>query len=192
MELDSSMNQQAKSEFNTWVESHTEDLYKWALHKVSNSELAKDFVQDTFLSAAEKIDTFKGDSSPKTWLFSILNHKIIDHYRKKVHQTVAFEDQLFSNYFEHDGGWQEQQKPTDWHVDDESHLLDNYDFQQVLKKCLDALPEKWSTSVKLKYLMEKNGEEICQELGISPSNFWQIVHRAKLQLRECIENNWYN
>jgi RNA polymerase sigma-70 factor (ECF subfamily) len=38
--------------------------------------------------------------------------------------------------------------------------------------------------------MGKKGEEICQELGITPTNFWQIMHRAKLQLRECIENNW--
>ena len=65
-----------------WVESYTENLHSWAFHKVSDGELAKDLVQDTFLAAAEKIESFKGDSSPKTWLFSILNHKIIDHYRK--------------------------------------------------------------------------------------------------------------
>lgn len=181
-----------KSELQLWVDTYTPDLYKWALHKVSNSELAKDLVQDTFLSAYEKIETFRGKSSPKTWLFSILNHKIIDHYRKKVHQTVSVEDQSFSKFFEHDGGWQEQRKPNDWHIDNEPHLLDDSEFQQVLKKCMDALPEKWSTTVKLKYLMEKDGEEICHELGITPSNFWQIVHRAKLQLRDCVEKNWYN
>ncbi|MFA9391336.1 MAG: sigma-70 family RNA polymerase sigma factor [Prolixibacteraceae bacterium] len=186
------MKQNLTIEISTWVENYTTDLYRWALHKVSNSELAKDLVQDCFLSAAEKTDTFKGDSSPKTWLFSILNHKIIDHYRKKVHQTVSVEDQSFSNYFEHDGEWQEQRKPNDWHTESEGHLLDDLEFQQVLQKCMDALPEKWSTSVKLKYLMEKDGEEICQEMGITPSNFWQIVHRAKLQLRACVEKNWYN
>jgi RNA polymerase sigma-70 factor (TIGR02943 family) len=176
---------------SSWVETYTTELYKWALYKVSNSELAKDLVQDTFLSASEKIESFKGESSPKTWLFSILNHKIIDHYRKKVNQTVSVEDQTFSKFFVHDGDWQEKSKPGDWHIDDESHLLDDTEFQQVLKKCLDALPEKWSTSVKLKYLMEKGGEEICQELGITPSNFWQIVHRAKIQLRDCVDKNWF-
>ena len=73
-----------------WVESYTENLHSWAFHKVSDGELAKDLVQDTFLAAAEKIESFKGDSSPKTWLFSILNHKIIDHYRKKVNQPVRY------------------------------------------------------------------------------------------------------
>ncbi|PIY34118.1 MAG: RNA polymerase subunit sigma, partial [Bacteroidetes bacterium CG_4_10_14_3_um_filter_42_6] len=58
-------------------------------------------------------------------------------------------------------------------------------------KCLDALPDRWSLSIKLKYLMEKESEEICQELGVSPTNFWQIMHRAKLQLRDCVENKWF-
>jgi len=82
----------------TWVNQHTDALYSWAFHKVSDSELAKDLVQDTFLAAAEKMENFKGDSSPKTWLFSILNHKIIDHYRKKVHQPLALENQSDSIY----------------------------------------------------------------------------------------------
>jgi len=54
------------------VDQYTDDLLSWASYKVSDSELAKDLVQDTFLAAAEKISSFKGESSPKTWLFSIL------------------------------------------------------------------------------------------------------------------------
>jgi RNA polymerase sigma factor (sigma-70 family) len=56
-----------------WVAQYTEEMYKWALYKTSAIEIAEDLVQDTFLAAAEKLNTFKGDSSPKTWLFSILN-----------------------------------------------------------------------------------------------------------------------
>lgn len=175
-----------------WVESYTNDLYSWARHKISDTEIAADLVQDTFLAAAEKMDSFKGNSSPKTWLFSILNHKIIDYYRKKVNQPVQFDSQSFSLYFSEQGDWKESQKPKSWHEpDDEQHLLDDNEFQKVLKECLDALPEKWSLCVKLKYLTEKDGETICQELQISPSNYWQIVHRAKLQLRDCVEKKWF-
>jgi RNA polymerase sigma-70 factor (TIGR02943 family) len=175
-----------------WVDNYTSDLYSWALHKVSDAELAADLVQDAFLAAAEKLDGFKGESSPKTWLFSILNHKIIDHYRKKVNQTVPHENESLARFFEPEGAWQESKKPRNWYDDDEEeHLLDNHDFRAILKKCLDALPEKWSLCVKLKYLSGKNGEEICQELEISSSNYWQIIHRAKLQLRECVDENWF-
>ena len=173
------------------VEKYTGDMYSWALYKVSDSELAKDLVQDTFLAAAEKIESFQGESSSKTWLFSILNHKIIDVYRNKVKQSERLENQMFSTFFDSDGNWQEEKSPKDWH-DEDQHLLDDSEFQQVLQKCLDALPEKWNVCVKMKYLSEKNGEVICQELGITTTNFWQIVHRAKLQLRDCVEQNWFN
>lgn len=173
-----------------WVESYTSDLYSWALHKVSDSELAKDLVQDTFLAAAEKAQRFKGDSTPKTWLFSILNHKIIDFYRKKVRQPVRVDNQVFSTFFDEGGDWKVEKRPGQWSNEDE-HLLDDIEFQAVLKECMDELPENWNTCIKLKYLMNKNGEEICQELNITPTNFWQIVHRAKLQLRSCVEENWF-
>jgi RNA polymerase sigma-70 factor (ECF subfamily) len=175
-----------------WVEEYTNDLYLRALHKLSNSELAKDFVQETFLAAAEKFDTFEGKSSPKTWLFSILNHKIIDHYRRKVNQPLKIENQSISDFFDEGGAWNVNRTPQKWTNEDDGHLLDNDEFNHILSKCMDALPEQWSTCVKLKYLTEKKGEEICQEMNITPSNFWQLVHRAKLRLRDCIENNWYN
>lgn len=173
------------------VEQHTQELYSWALHKVSDSELAKDLVQDTFLAATEKIESFKGESSHKTWLFSILNHKIIDVYRKKVKQPIAIENDVFSKFFDTGGDWKKEERPQDWD-EEEGHLLDNSEFQAVLKKCLDALPEKWSFAVKSKYLLNKKGEEICQELEITSTNFWQIVHKAKLQLRDCVDTSWFN
>ena len=175
----------------TWVGEFTEDLYSWAFHKTSDAELAQDLVQDTFLAAAEKMDGFLGKSSPKTWLFSILNHKIIDTYRKKVNQPVRLEEQIITRFFSEEDEWKPGKRPLDWH-EKETHLLDNIDFQAILNECLESLPEKWNTCVKLKYLMNKDGNEICQELNISPSNFWQIVHRAKLQLKDCLDINWFN
>ncbi len=174
-----------------WVNEYNQEMFTWASHKVSDSEVAKDLVQDTFLAASEKISSFKGESSPKTWLFSILKYKIIDHYRAKVKQPISYDNQLLTSFFTKDGEWRSDKKPNNWD-DDENQLLDNDDFNAVLKKCLDLLPDKWSSTVKLKYLMSKKGEEICQELGITPTNFWQIMHRAKLQLRDCLENRWFH
>jgi len=173
-----------------WVEAYTKELYSWSFHKVSDTELAKDLVQDTFLAAVEGIQYFKSDSSPKTWLFSILNHKIIDHYRKKINLPSSIEDQSIISFFDKSGGWFPERRPRDWE-EEETELLDNEEFRKILEDCLDELPEKWNALVKLKYLLSKNGDEICQELSISPTNLWQIMHRAKVQLRECVENNWF-
>jgi RNA polymerase sigma-70 factor (TIGR02943 family) len=180
----------ADNRLSEWVNTYTSELYSWAYHKVSDSELAKDLVQDTFLAAAEKIDGFKGESSPKTWLFSILNHKIIDYYRRKINHPVSIDNQSLSTFFDENGYWISDKKPNDWHEEDQN-LLDNNDFQEILNKCLDDLPENWNICVRLKYLSEKSGEEICQEMDIAPTNLWQIIHRAKVALRECVENNWF-
>jgi RNA polymerase sigma-70 factor (ECF subfamily) len=179
-----------KHDLAWWVKEYTDELFSWAFYKVSDDELAKDLVQDTFLAAAEKLMEFKGESSAKTWLFSILNFKIIDVYRKKVHKPVAYEPSGFMDFFDEEGSWQLEKRPKDW-SGQESNLLDDPEFQLVLKECLDALPEKWSVCVRMKYLTEKKGDEICQEVGITPTNFWQIIHRAKLQLRDCVEKNWF-
>ncbi len=173
-----------------WVRDYTADMLSWAGHKVSDPELAKDLIQDTFLAAAEKIETFRKDSSPKTWLFSILNYKIIDFYRSKVKQIKSLDSHPLSDFFTADGEWLSDHKPANW-GEDERNLLDDPDFNRVLKSCIDALPEQWSLSIRLKYLIDKKGAEICQELDISPSNYWQIMHRAKLQLRSCVEDNWF-
>ena len=173
-----------------WVNQYAEGMLSWTSFKVSDMELAKDLVQDTFLIASEKFATFRGESSPKTWLYSILNHKIIDYYRKKIKQPVSQESSRISNYFTADGEWKSDKRPEAWD-EQEGHLLDNDAFNVVLKQCMDALPEQWGIAVKLKFLASKKGEEVCAELGITPSNFWQIVRRAKLQLRECLENNWF-
>ena len=172
-----------------WVASYTNDLYRWAYHKTSNSEAAKDLVQETFLAAVEQVKNFQGTSSPKTWLFSILNHKIMDYYRRKVKEPKSLDSSATADFFDADENWRMEKRPHPWN-NEEAHLLDNEEFQVILKKCMDALPERWHTGVKLKYLMEKSGEEICQELGIAPTNLWQIIHRAKLQLRDCVEKKW--
>lgn len=177
-------------QLKSWVDKYTDDLYSWANFKTSSTELAEDLVQDTFLVAAEKMESFKGGSSPKTWLFSILNHKIIDFYRKKVNQTTSADDKDYGAFFDNDGAWHTASRPLLW--DNDTHLLDDDQFQLALSECLAALPEKWNLCVKLKYLAEENTEDICQELGIATTNLWQIIHRAKVQLRNCIDNNWFN
>ena len=48
----------------------------------------------------------------------------------------------------------------------------------------------WASVFSLKYLEEEESETICKELEITSSNYWVIIHRAKLQMRECLEKNW--
>lgn len=182
-----------------WVSVYGDDLYRWALHKTSDKEAAEDLVQETFLAAFKSIDNFQGKSQPKTWLFAIMNNKIMDYHRKKFREATIHQSQLnqqqdgadiLETFFNNAGSWKTENSPANWQEMD-GHLLDNVDFQEVMGNCMKKLPEIWFSAIQLKYLEEKKGKVICQELGITPSNFWQILHRAKIQLRACIEKNWF-
>jgi RNA polymerase sigma-70 factor (TIGR02943 family) len=178
-----------------WVNQFSDELYCWAFYKTSSKETAEDLVQETFLSAFHKIETFQGKSQPKTWLFAILNNKLIDYYRKSAKTTkktfsltensgFALSEDLFNS----NGCWKSNNVRAIW--DQEKELLDNPEFNLVLQGCMNDLPPKWKLAVTSKYLSDKDTTAICQELEITTSNYWQIVHRSKLLLRKCLEMKW--
>jgi len=182
-----------------WVSLYADDLFRWALHKTGEKETAEDLVQETFLIAFKSIDSFQGKSQPKTWLFSIINNKIIDFHRKKfrdgaknhpMNYDKIGEPDVLEEFFDHTDTWKSSAKPTTWETLD-GHLLDDHEFNRVLQNCMNNLPSPWFSAIHFKYLEQKNGNEICQELGITSSNYWKMLQRAKLQLRGCIEKNWF-
>lgn len=184
-----------KVQFENWVNDFSDELYSWAFYKTTSKETAEDLVQETFLAAYHKIDSFEGKSQPKTWLFSILNNKVIDYYRKSAKttkQTFSLTEnsgyELSDAVFTETGCWQNYDVNPIW--DQEVHLLDNSEFNIVMQECMQELPKKWKTALTSKYLSDKNTEAICQELEITASNYWQIVHRAKLLVKKCLEINW--
>ena len=186
------------STIKSWVELYSDGMFSWAFYKTSSKETAEDLVQETFLAAVQSFEKFERKSNPKTWLFAILNNKIIDHYRRQIKNPTVSEQQqnekgvysLFDRLFDSDRQWKKEERPKPWQFESEN-ILDNPEFDKVLQNCMDKLPGTWFSAVQLKYLEEKKGELICQELQITPSNFWQILHRAKLQLRKCLELNWF-
>jgi RNA polymerase sigma-70 factor (TIGR02943 family) len=151
--------------------------------------LAEDLVQDTFLAAFQSYHKFRKESEPQTWLLSILNNKIIDHYRKHARNNTVSINYKEDIFFNKHGEWRNEAVPREWNTD--PHLLDDHEFLKTLRSCMDKLAPAWSSVTQSKYLEQKDRKEICQDLGITSSNFWQILCRAKLQIRACIEKNWF-
>ena len=185
----------SKITIENWVNEYSEALFSWAFYKTSSRETAEDLVQDTFLAAYKKIDSFKGKSQPKTWLFSILNNKIIDYYRlsaKTTNRTISISEdkghEITNGFFDETENWKSTAINPLWNQDEE--LLDNPEFNEVMQHCMDDLPENWRYAVTSKYIADKKADEICQVLNITVSNYWQIVHRAKLVLKKCLELKW--
>ena len=177
-----------KNDISVLVLAHTKDLFCYALAKLNQKELAEDLVQDTFVAACQSHHLYTGKSSAKTWLFSILKNKIADFYRNSFKKGKEVSFLIIEEYFDSDHQWKAAYRPLDW--GNENELLDNPDFQKMLETCLENLPQKWSAAIRLKYLEEANADKICKELDLSKTNFWQIIHRARLQLRNCLELKW--
>ncbi len=168
--------------------------------KLNNSQLAEDMLQETFLSAIKAAPNFKGESTEKTWLTTILNNKIIDEYRKKsvlknAEDYLSNTDASFTGDFFQSGAgviphWQEDTYPRDWgnHADARIH---QQEFETILQFCIKKMPDKLAHVFIAKYLDEDKTENICKDFNLSPSNYWVIIHRAKVLMRSCLEKNWF-
>jgi len=177
-----------------WVEDYSDVLFKFACLRVGDRETAKDLVQETFLSALQNVESFRGESSPETWLTAILKNKIIDYYRKrKSAKSVPLIDENgaseLDKYFDEEGEWKSSAGPVSWNASG-YQILRSKEFLEILQKCLSKLSDHGRSVFVSKYLDELDSEEICKQLEVTTSNYWVIMHRAKLQLRQCIEKNW--
>jgi len=178
-----------------WAQEHSDYLYGYAITRIYVKDDALDLVQETFYSALKARESFKGDSSERTWLIAILKRKIIDYYRKKVSRKESELQQgcADENYFTTsgfwEGHWKEERMPKTWAYTENS--IENEEFEAILKKCMELLPSKAGACFTLKVMEEYSSEEVCKELGITASNLWTMMHRVKLQLRECLEINWF-
>lgn len=191
------MNQRIRPE--EWVTNYADDLYNYALYRVNNDDAALDLVQETFLAALKSASSFRGEASEKTWLISILKRKIIDHYRKASNRLEISADEqtmfpFYGHFFNEDdesrpGHWKKDSAPAEWHEADAR--INTKEFFLALNMCLSLLPQRWSAVVSMRLFEEKEAEKICKEMNITPSNYWVIMHRARLQLRECLEKNWF-
>jgi RNA polymerase sigma-70 factor, ECF subfamily len=176
------------------LDEHREPLYRYALIHLRNRELAEDLVQETLLSAIKSAAGFRGDSSPRTWLISILKHKIIDHLRKAARNPIdrAAADEApeaaGGEFFDAKGSWADE-KPRAWSNPDKA--FEHAQFWDVFQACCDVLPLQTAQVFLLREVMGSSIEDICKDLDISTSNCSVIMHRARLRLRDCLDRKWF-
>ena len=172
--------------FRTWVDEHADMLYRYAVRRVGDESVCKDLVQETFLSAWRNMDNYRGETSLKNWLFMILKSRIIDQYRARSRKEELQGTDVF---FDEEDHWRRDYYPNHWTVDLSDPLITK-DFLRVFRSCGKKLKEVQHAVFTMKYVDGLESTEICEVLGISASNFWVLVHRAKVQLRACLEKNW--
>jgi RNA polymerase sigma-70 factor (ECF subfamily) len=178
------------------IEGHRSYLLRYATLQLRDAGAAEDAVQDTLIAALEGWDRFGQKSSVKTWLTGILKHKIIDHIRRQSREQPLIagdsnnehdEADVVDALFLENGHW--RQPPSDW--GDPDKALENKAFMAVFEECAKNMPAKTARAFMMRELMELSTEDICKELEVSTTNCWVILHRARLNLRECLEMKWF-
>jgi RNA polymerase sigma-70 factor (ECF subfamily) len=173
-----------------WLEEHGDALYAFALPRVRNADVAEDLVQETLLAGVAGQQRFAGKSAERTWLMGILKHKLIDHLRKSIRQRPLSEldVDISSEFFTDHGQWRVS-SPM-WEGRPEA-ALEQEEFRQVLSRCLSKLPSRLAQLFWLREAEDVSTEQLCQELGITATNVWTMLHRARLGLRRCLNENWF-
>lgn len=179
--------------FKEWVKDHADLMYGYTIKRVGDDHLAKDIVQEAFLSAWRNIENYKGEVSARNWLFIILKSRIIDHFRKQAKDRMvdsnAGYDSFEAVFFDPDGHWKKEMYPASMRLD-WSQPGEVREFYKIFTGCSKKLKELQHAAFTMKYVDGLESDEICQTLNISSSNFWVLIHRAKWQLRICLEKNW--
>jgi RNA polymerase sigma-70 factor (TIGR02943 family) len=181
-----------RSDPATWVDAHGSALLAYALTRVRDQQTAEDLVQETFLAALQAAN-FRGEAAERTWLVSILRNKICDHFRRLARERAqpggddldAVVDGQFARGLEH---WVKE--PARWAVDDEA-LVANREFWVVFHDCLRGLPSRQAAAFVLRMMEDVAAERVCQDLEITATNLWVMLHRARCRLRSCLEEHWF-
>lgn len=172
-------------------------LFRYALLQLRDNELADDVVQETLLAAWQSATKFEAKAGLRTWLIGILKHKIADHWRGNTREIVASDLELIDtivnetdedNFFMSNGHWHDG--PRTW-ADPEA-ALKQQEFWTIYETCQNRLPPNMAKVFILRELVGLDTNEVCSETGLSESNYWVIMHRARLRLRECLEIHWFN
>lgn len=182
---------------DSFIESVRDELQRFACLQLRDESLARDAVQEALLAAWSSQQQFKGRAALKTWVFSILRHKIIDLLRQQQRQVNISAlaradehlDQSFEALFKANDHWRPECRPVDW--DNPEQALQQQRFWAVFEACLTHLPEDTARVFMMREFLELETAEVCQNLAITTSNCHVILHRARNGLRRCLEQHWF-
>lgn len=172
-------------------------MLNFARAQLRDDDLAQDVVQESLLSALKNAGSFRGRSAFKTWMFAIVKHKIVDALRLRQRWVQPTEgadgedddEHWLDRLFDAQGHWRATEQPRPWA--DPAGSFEDERFWQAFSVCLDALPARHGRFFMMREYLGLDAEEICTIGGLTRTNLHVILHRARLRLRECLENGWF-
>ena len=169
-----------------WVDEYGDYLYRYAWSRLRDESAADEVLQETFLAGIRFQDRFTGDGAERAWLLGILKRKLIDHIRmrNRYDRDGSYEDtnDPSSQLFDQKGNW----RAESFAADTPDGQLESKEIWDVVKICLQNIPKGQADVFMLSVMEDMDSDQICSELGISASNLWVRLHRARLALAKCV------
>lgn len=171
--------------------AHRAYLMRIARLELRDEHLAEDCVSDVLTHAYERRDSFRGDSSLRTWLTTILKNRCIDLLRKQwreqpLEPSPEREGEA-ENIFDETGHYAEMPSA----VRDPAELCQQDGFLAAVQHCIDRLPKRIGQVFVLREVFGSETKELCKDLGLTTSNVWVQLYRARMMLRSCLEKSGF-
>jgi RNA polymerase sigma-70 factor (ECF subfamily) len=161
-----------------FVSRYADPVYGYVSQRLApRSDLVEDLVQEVFLVALQKLDTFAGKSSVQGWLLGIARHKVEDLYRARLREPESFSDS-------EDGS---QSGPVDLPEFDE--LIDRARAQEKTQRILARLPEAYGLVLLWRYWEEHSAKEMAARTGKTEKAMERLLARARAHFRRLWEDD---
>jgi RNA polymerase sigma-70 factor (ECF subfamily) len=155
--------------FEELYRAHAGRLYSVALRLLGNPADAEDLLQEIFLAAHRKLDTFRGESAIGTWLYRLATNLCLDHLRSRAGRSSQITDALDDAPGLFDSAT--------------STLAEQTVTKMDLERALARLPEGCRAAFVLHDVQGLEHREVAEILGIAEGTSKSQVHKARLKLR---------
>lgn len=157
----------SKAQFELY-KLYYKSMYNVSLRIVKNEMEAEDIMQESFLKAFERLDTYKGEVSFGAWLKRIVINRSLDALKKRK----AIFEEINEKTLDKETGQMEFKKVN----------------TDIIKKAISSLPDGYRIVLSLYLIEGYDHEEISEILGISNSASRTQYMRAKNKLKEILKN----
>jgi RNA polymerase sigma-70 factor, ECF subfamily len=158
------------------MDIYGEEIKRFIFSYTKNSAQAEDITQEVFVNVFLKLHTFNGNSSLRTWIYSIAINKCKDYFKSWHYRKVQF----FGQFTEQDMT----------HFQSPERIVTLRAESTVLIKQVLSLPLKYREILLLYYYREFSLHEICELLEISETTAKSRLHRGRKKLKDVyfVEN----
>jgi RNA polymerase sigma-70 factor (ECF subfamily) len=153
-------------------------LVRFADQRLPSRSQAEDAVQDALMAVLEHPERYAGRSSLRTYVIGILKFKIIDSLRGVYQDRPA------------DDIEEPEQSPAPGLDSEPLRLLQQAQFMEVVNRGLDKLSSNARHAFVLREYDDLDTAELCEQLAVTASNAWVLLHRARTGLREHLRTHW--